>query len=304
MDNQTLRQRTRGIVVFTPTPFIESQGPIQVDDEGVRRNIEFLAQNRIPVVVSCGGVGELWDLTEQEHLRVVRAAAEQAAGRLLVYAGVCGDTRACAERAQQLEEVGADGVLLFPDDEIVPDAASTIAFYSEVSRAVSIGLMPFRADEIVDIAVLEALAALPNVVALKEERENMDDFRQIVLALGERLSIIGAGDAFAPSYFLLGGAGLACGLANFLPAHYIEMWEAAQHWDYRRVMELHTALAPLDELRRRNGISFIKAALELIGLAGGPCRSGRRYIDDNDRRQLAALLEHFSQPEILRNTLA
>ncbi len=26
MDMQTLRQRTRGIAVFTPTPFIETQG--------------------------------------------------------------------------------------------------------------------------------------------------------------------------------------------------------------------------------------------------------------------------------------
>ncbi len=296
MDMQSLRQRTRGIAVFTPTPFKEHSGTTHVDEEGVRRNIEFLARHHIPVVVSCGGVGELWDLSEEEHLQVVRAASEQAAGRLVVYAGACGDTRACIERAQRLEAVGADGVLLFPDDEVVPDAASTVAFYRAVSQSVSIGLMPFRADEIVDITVLEQLAALPNVIALKEEREHMDDFRQIVLALGDRLSIIGAGDAFAPCYFVLGGAGLACGLANVLPSLYVEMWEAAQAWDYRRVMELHASLTPFDVLRRRNGTSMIKAALELIGLAGGPCRAGRTYMDGDDRAALAALLEQFPHP--------
>ncbi len=293
MDMQSLRQRTRGIAVFTPTPFSQDGTSTRVDEEGVRRNIEFLAQQRVPVVVSCGVVGELWDLSEEEHLQVVRAAADQAAGRLLVYAGACGDTRTCIERSQQLEGVGADGVLLFPDDEIVPDAASTVAFYRAVSQSVSIGLMPFRADEIVDLSVLEQLAALPNVVALKEERENMDDFRQIVLALGDRLSIIGAGDAFAPCYFVLGGAGLACGLANFLPGLYVAMWEAAQAWDYQRVMELHASLTPFDELRRRNGTSMIKAALELIGLAGGPCRAGRSYMDAADREALARLLASF-----------
>jgi dihydrodipicolinate synthase/N-acetylneuraminate lyase len=245
-------------------------------------------------VVVCGGVGELWDLKEEEHLQVVRAAVEQSAGRMVVYAGVCGDAQQSAKRARQVEEAGADGVLLFPDDEAVPDAPSLLDYYTRVSRAVAIGLMPFRADESVTIEVLHRLADLPNVVALKEERENMEDFRQIVLEVGERLSIIGAGDALAPCYFVLGGAGLACGLANFLPELYVEMWEAAQAWNYQRVMELHASLAPFAALRRRNGNSFLKAALEIIGLAGGPCRAGRKRMDPEDRRQLEELLERFA----------
>ena len=291
MDMATLRQRTQGIVVFAVTPFTQDN---QVDEPGVRKNMEFLAQGGIPAVVVCGGVGELWDLTEQEHLQVVRAATEQSAGRMVLFAGVSGDAAASAARARQVQAAGADGILVFPDDEAVPDVPALLDYYTRVSGAVDIGLMAFRADAWVDIAVLERLAALPNLVALKEERENMEEFRQIVLALGGRISIIGAGDAFAPCYFLLGGDGLACGLSNFLPALYVEMWEAAQCWDYRRVMEIHTSLQGLAQLRRRNGTSLLKAALIHMGLAGGPCRSGRRYLEAADSQLLSALLKPFT----------
>lgn len=290
MDRAELMARTRGMVVFAVTPFTERQGQTVVDEDGVRRNLEFLVQGRMPAVVVCGGVGELWELSQAEHLQVVRAAAAQAAGRILVYAGVYGDAEGSAARARLVEEAGADGLLLFPDDEAVPNPEALLHYYTTVSRAVGIGLMPFRADAWVDVPLLRRLVEIPGVVALKEERENMEEFRQIVLALGDRLAVIGAGDGFAPCYLVLGGAGVACSLSNLVPKLYAEMWGAAQRWDYKRVMEIHTSLAPLAEIRRRNGTSALKAALEMIGLAGGPCRAGQPRLDPADREPLRQAL--------------
>lgn len=294
MEMDTLRERTRGIVVFAPTPFTEKGGKTYVDVEGVEKNMEFLVQGGIPVVVVCGGVGELWDLEEEEHLQVVRAAARQAAGRMVVFAGVSGDLPGSIERSRKAEEAGADGVLLFPDEAAIPNAEALVDYYRRVCQALTIGVMPFRADAMVDIPVLQRLAGLQNVVALKEERENMDEFSQIVLAMGERLAIIGAGDAFAPCYLVLGGAGLACSFSNFLPELYVEMWEAAQGWDFRRVMEIHASLAPLNQLRRRLGLRLVKGALELIGLAGGPCRSHPPRLTLQEREELAEVLGRFT----------
>jgi 4-hydroxy-tetrahydrodipicolinate synthase len=287
MNLETLRARTRGIVVFAPTPFIEEGSRTQVDVEGLQRNIEFLVQGDIPVVVVCGGVGELWDLSAEEHRLVIETTARQAAGRMVVFAGVYGDIAASITRSRQAEAAGADGVLLFPDDEAVPTAEALVDYYTQVGAAIGIGMMPFRADEVVDLAVLQRLAALPNVVALKEERERMDEFQVIVLALGDQLAIIGAGDAFAPSYLVLGGGGLACSFANFLPDLYTQMWEAGQQGDFAQVMAIHNTLVPLNQLRRRFGLRLIKAALELSGLAGGPCRANPPRLNPGERAELA-----------------
>lgn len=290
MDKASLVQRTRGIAVFTVTPFTPEG---RVDGAGVRRNTQYLVEAGIPVAVMCGGVGELWDLSLDEHRQVVEAAVEAAQGRLAVYAGVCGDGPASVTQAEQAQKAGADGVLLFPDDDVVPDRPSLIDYYTRVSESVDIGLMPFRADAWVDIDTLGRIADLPNVVALKEELERMDDFRQIVLALGDRMTIIGAGDAFAPCYFVLGAGGLACGLSNFLPHLYVEMWDAAQRWDYARVMEIHTRLEAFTALRQQHGTALLKTALELIGLSGGPCRGGRASLTEAERDQVKSALQDF-----------
>lgn len=296
MTTEQLATRTRGMVVFAPTPFCDAAGCTRVDEDGVRRNLDHLIAGGMPAVVVCGGVGELWDLSETEHLQVARAAATHANGRIAVYAGVYGNAAESAARARQLEAVGADGVLLFPDDDAVPNGPALLEYYRTVSQAIGIGMMPFRADAWVDVPLLQRLADVPGVVALKEERENMDEFRQIVLGVGDRMAIIGAGDPLAPCYLVLGAAGVACSLSNLVPGLYDQMWTASQHWDYRRVMEIHTSLGTLNEIRRRNGTSALKAGLELLGLAGGPCRAGRPRLDPADAEPLRRALLDLGAP--------
>lgn len=59
------------------------------------------------------------------------------------------------------------------------------------------------------------------------------------------------------------------------------------------MMELHTSLAQLAEIRRRNGTSALKAALEMMGLAGGPCRAGQPCLNPTDREPLRQALERL-----------
>ena len=52
MDIEEMRRRSRGLYVFAITPFVEEGGRTLVDVEGVKRNIEFWVENRVPVVVA------------------------------------------------------------------------------------------------------------------------------------------------------------------------------------------------------------------------------------------------------------
>lgn len=289
MDIEEMRRRSRGLYVFAITPFVEEGGRTLVDVEGVKRNIEFWVENRVPVVVVCGGVGELWQLDEDEHMQVVRAAVEQASGRIVVFAGVTGDTRECIAGARRLQDAGADGALLFWTGR---GREALIDFYMQVSSAVDVGLMPFRIDDTVDVETIHRLADISNVVALKEESERLDDFESIVREAGDRIIIAGAGsDQLAPCFLLLGAGALTSSLANHLPTHLIEMWDAAQISDFRRVMEIQCALRPVELMRQRYGLCVNKAAMDLIGQAGGPCRAGRSRLDDDVRDELRNNLE-------------
>ena len=300
MQIEELRRRSRGIYVFAITPLLEKSGRTQVDEEGVRRNTESWVKAGIPVVVVCGGVGELWHLAQDEHIRVVEAAAQQAAGRVVVIAGVTGDTAQCVETARRVEEAGADGVLLFPDRESIRWREELVDFYTHVSGAVDIGIVPFRADETVDLETIRRLADLPNVIALKEESERLDEFKNIVREAGDRIIVAGAGsDQLAPCFLLMGAGALTSSLSNHLPGQLVDMWEAAQRGDFRTVTKIQGALRPIEILRQRHGHSLHKAAMEIIGLAGGPSRSGQARLGEAERTELRGHLSRLGaiQPD-------
>lgn len=286
-----MKESLKGIVVFAITPFCEVNRRTMVDEDGLRGNVEFLLKHNVPVIVVCGGTGELWSLEDEERTQAVRAAVEQARGRALVIAGVEGDTQRSVERARVVEELGADGALLFPDDDIVDaGAAALLQYYRAVNDAVNVGIMAFR-DDSISLASLQQLADLPNVVAIKEETFNIVAHRQVVLALGERFAIAGAGDELLPYYFLAGASAVCTGLSNFLPAHYVAMSDAAQRGDFQRVMELHEQLEPLLRLREQHGTRLLKAAMEEVGLAGGAVRGKPTHLPPSAREELRDVLK-------------
>ena len=292
MQIEEMRRRSRGVYVFAITPFVEKGDRTFVDEEGVKRNTESWVKAEIPVVVVCGGVGELWHLDQEEQIQVVRSAAEQAAGRIVVIAGVTGDVAQCVETARRVEDAGADGVLLLSDRGSTLVRKDMVELYTRVSGAVDIGLILFRADETVDIDTLHQLADLPNVIALKEESERLDEFENMVREVGDRIIIAGAGsDQLAPCFLLMGAGALTSSLANHLPGHIVEMWEAAQRRDFHRVMEVHRSLRPVELLRQRYKHCLHKAAMEMIGLAGGPARAGQARLGEAERAELRCHLE-------------
>ena len=294
MNIEETRRRCRGIQLFAITPLLESGGDSTVDQEGMKRNIEFWVEAGIPAVVVCGGVGELWQLDPEEHLQVVRAAAEQSAGRVVVIAGVTGDTEACVATSRRVEEAGADAVLLFPAGSAGRDGRSLLDFYTEVSEAVEIGLMPFRIDDTVDLELVRRFAELPNMLALKEESERMDDFEHLVREVGDRVVIAGAGsDQLAPCFLIMGAGALTSSAANYAPHKLVEMWDAAQRGDFQEVVRIHAALRPLELIRQRHSHRLLKAAMDAIGLAGGATRAPGLPLDEASRAEMERQLREL-----------
>lgn len=292
MPFDTLQKRLRGIVVFAITPFVERDGQTVVDEDGLRRNLEFLIERRIGTIVVCGGTGELFVTSHEEQSQVVRAAVEQVNGRAVVIAGVEGNLATSIARARAVEALGSDGILLFPDDATVEAGdKALLAYYRTIDQAVGIGLMPFRDSSGPSLDTVRRLAELPHVVTIKEESFDLSGFREVVLHVGHQVAVIGAGDEYLPYYLLAGGMGVATGLSNFLPNLYVEMYEAAQRWEYERVMALHARLAPLLRLRDEYGTTLLKAGMEAIGLAGGPTRLQPPRLPDRAQAALGTILE-------------
>ena len=73
---------------------------------------------------------------------------------------------------------------------------------------------------------------------------------------------------------MIGTRGTSTGIAGFAPQLSLALYEALVKQDFAAVLDVHKKLMPLHDLRARraNAIPAVKAALDLLGLRGGPVR--------------------------------
>jgi dihydrodipicolinate synthase/N-acetylneuraminate lyase len=139
------------------------------------------------------------------------------------------------------------------------------------------------------------------VTLYKAMRDAIDPARMTVLC--------GLGDVQFAYTAALGCPGFVTWTANFAPMLSLELLEAADACDFSRVRQVIARTGRLYEFAsacaHRRGrdpwvlpgyasghiyVGVLKAALELLGLAGGPVRGPGDDLTEAERRELAGLL--------------
>ncbi|MEU4513742.1 dihydrodipicolinate synthase family protein, partial [Nonomuraea wenchangensis] len=98
-----------GVLFFPVTPF-DAEGRLaeEVLAEHIRQGLEHGPGG---VFAACG-TGEFSALSEAEHERVIRVAADVVRGRVPLFAGAGGPLGAALSQARAARAAGADGLLL------------------------------------------------------------------------------------------------------------------------------------------------------------------------------------------------
>ena len=294
-----LRQRfdARGVFVFLMTPFrstLNARGLYEPDLEGMEANVRhFSGVKGDKAVVVCGGSGEFHSLSPAEVIALAAAAASGAGGRCQVIAGVGGPTSRAVRMAGAAQEAGCDAVLVMPHPPVVRRGERAIwDRHRAVSRAIDIGLLPFRAPaQELSPQLVQRLASLDNVVAIKEESGAVDWVRTGIRLTGGSLPIVtGGGENMVPYYYLAGARGFTTGMANLTLPQSVALHRAAIRRNWTKAMEWRDYFEPLTQLRGELSDAMLKAGLEMMGLAGGPVRATGAILDRGGRRGLRALL--------------
>ena len=95
-----------GIFVIMQTPFLQS---LEIDEESLRRESDFLARGRVHGVVWPAGAGETASLSFRERMQYSEAVVKEAKGRTTVLIGVHGVNKFEAMELPGAED-GADGL--------------------------------------------------------------------------------------------------------------------------------------------------------------------------------------------------
>lgn len=292
LESQELKSALRGIVGFGVTPFRED---LSVDFDALRQNAAFLAEH-CEVVVPLAGNGEIYALSPEEHKAIGQAVVEEVDGRKPVLVGVGFSMPIARDLARAAEGYGADGILILPPYFTHANDDGLFEYYRSIAQATKLGAILFQTHAVnFSPALLSRLADVPNIVGLKDEHGNMDQFVRQWAAVGDRMELLcGVGEILAPSYFALGVKAFTSGLVNFMPGtcrKILRHLQAGEMEAAARVVEKET-MAVYDLRVKRAGYRtlVIKEAMNLCGLNAGRVRPPLAPLPDEDRKTLRAIL--------------
>ncbi|MFH1570128.1 MAG: dihydrodipicolinate synthase family protein, partial [Gemmatimonadota bacterium] len=187
-----------------------------------------------------------------------------------------------------------DAVLVMPHPAVVKRGESALwERHRAISRAIDIGLLPFRApSQTLSPELVVRLATLDNVVAIKEESGAVDWVRTGVRLTGGSVPIVtGGGENMVPYYYLAGAVGFTTGMANITLPQSVRLHSAALRHDWRKAMEWRDYFEALTAMRGQLGTPMLKGGLEMLGLAGGPVRSTGAALDAAGRRRVRRMMQ-------------
>jgi 4-hydroxy-tetrahydrodipicolinate synthase len=281
--------RFPGIIPAVTTPF-DASG--EVDLAALERNLAALLDAGVHGLVATGTMGEAGSLSAAERRTVVQAVVRAADGRVPVIAGVSAGTPAAAIAfAADAADAGAGALMLLPPLGYRGDEREVAAFYRAVAEAAGLPLMAYNNPEasgtdLLPDVLVRLYEEIDAVVAVKE---CSGDARRIpaLLAAAPGLEVLVGGDDWALEGFCAGATGWVSGVADIAPRECIALFEACRAGELEAAREVYARLLPLSRFDMTPKlVQYFKAAMDEVGLAGGPCRPPRLPLLDDERAAL------------------
>lgn len=285
--------------VFAPvvTTFDGQTG--EIDRAGFEQNLRAHAAAGLRGAIVAGSTGEAALLDETERASLVAWARDVLPAECLVIAGTGAEsTRTAIRLARQAAGEGADAVIVvaphyYGEGAMTPAVLTT--HYERVADESPIPVLLYTIPKYMHFALspetVANLASHENIVGMKDSSGNLDLFGQYLAAQSTAFRVLtGNGSTFA-SALDMGAPGGILAVALFAPALALEVLAASRRGDRSAALSAQARLGPLaSQIVGGLGVPGVKAALDQIGLAGGPPRLPLLPLDDGDRARVATLL--------------
>lgn len=299
MSHRQFTASLKGVFGFPVTPF---QQDLSVDLPALERNVGEMAAHPFCAMVAAGGTGELYSLTPEEVEQVVRTTVNAVQGRMPVVAGTGFNASIGADIARRAERAGAEAILILPPYYILSPESGLFAYYEAIAGATSLPVMIYSRDWAVFTAEMVARLCdrVPNLAAWKDGQGDTRRLQRIMNYNGDRLAWFGGlGDDCAPGYFAIGVQAYTSSISNIAPRLSLEIAEAGMKRDFDRLNELMKRYVhPLYTIRERARgyeVAAMKAAMEILGLPGGPVRPPLMNCRAEDIADLTALMTVYRE---------
>ena len=258
-----------GSMVALVTP-MRADGAL--DEASLERLVEWHIEQGSDALVAVGTSGESATLDEHEHCHVIRRVVQIARGRIPVIAGTgANSTTEAISLTRCAMQAGADACLLVTPYYNKPTQEGLYLHHKAIAEAVPIPQILYNVPGRTAVDMLpetvERLAAIANIVGIKDATGDMQRARDMLECCGDRLALYSGDDLTALEFMLLGGKGDISVTANVAPRAMHELCAAALAGDRAGAAVINARLLALhqDLFVESNPIP-VKWALYTMGL--------------------------------------
>ena len=290
--------RFEGIFAPTITPLDEKE---RVDELGFVNQLNRLIDSGVHGIYLLGTSGEFTTLTNTERERAMDIAVKAVGGRVPIICGVMDtSTQRVIQNIEIAEQFGVDTVAATPGYYYSStDDADLIEFYKTIAASTELPVFIYNIPSTVKTAIKPQVVAelaedCDNIVGIKDSSGDWTNCLSLLTLLGDRTDfaiMLGSHTALGAAV-LFGADGGVVSIANVAPKESVALYNAAKARDIDEVHRLQKLLLRLSKMYTYGqGVSGMKACLEILGVCSAHTTSPLLPISDAAKAELRQLLE-------------
>lgn len=237
----------QGSLVALVTP-MKKDGSI--DQKSLQNLVEWHIQSKTEGLIIAGTTGEGCTLTAAEQFDLLKNVVKQVANRVPVIAGTgSNSTEHTVELTKAAKNAAVDACLIVTPYYNKPSQTGLYEHYKTVAEAVAIPILLYNVPSRTACDLLpetiSRLAAISNIIGIKEATGKLDRAQEIFNHCGKNFKIYSGDDATACDLMLQGAHGVISVTANIAPQKMREMCDAALSGNKTLSQKINAELMPL-----------------------------------------------------------
>ena len=282
--------------VFAPitTPFDAASGDIA--PQHLKDNVARLLGGGLDGIVVAGSTGEAPLLDADEHRRIVGWAREVTPKDKWLVAGTGAEsTRQAIALTRGAAAEGADAVLVRPPGYFPAVAARSLAnYYRAIADASPVPVLVYNIPKYTHVSLpadlLAELSTHPRVVGVKDSSGDLKHLAAYREAAPQWAVFVGSGSLLLSALELACDGGVVA-VACYAARPCADLIAAYRAGDRARAVALQDRIGPMDkEIVGKLGPAGVKAAMDAVGLYGGPPRPPLAPLSEAERERVALLV--------------
>jgi 4-hydroxy-tetrahydrodipicolinate synthase len=211
-------------------------------------------------------------LTPAERVRIVELLVDEVRGRLPILAGAGGyDTKEVIQAAAEMKAVGADGLLSVTPYYNKPTQEGLYQHYRALAESTTLPIIlynvPSRTGCNMEPSTVTRLAAIANIVGIKEASGNMAQICEVCRSVPPEFIVVSGDDVMTVPMMAVGARGVISVASNQIPAEMSQMVEVAERGDFAGARAIHERIMPLMQINFiESSPGPVKSAMAMMGL--------------------------------------